>query len=58
MKFDKKEIFNKIYRNLLKLSDDEFKEILEKHKNGDIAKSLQETGMAEYLMNEYLIKSK
>ena len=53
MKLDKKEIFNKIYKDLSKLSDIEFKDRLERHMNKDIAKSLQELGMAEYLFNRF-----
>ena len=51
---------NKILIRITYTSDEykEFKEKLEKHKDGDIAKSLQEIGIAEYLMNEYLVKSK
>jgi len=55
---NKKEIFKQIYKKISKMNNKEFKEKLEKHKHGDIAKSLQETGMAEYLMNEYLSKSR
>jgi hypothetical protein len=45
-------VIDKVYNDLLSMSDDEFQLELSKHRNGDISKILLESGAIKFLSGE------